>query len=545
MLANNNFAKNSDEFLLYIAAPTQWSAEEKEEYRQFVQQATEKRVEWVISESDAAYYNKSTADDWVLVVDYGSSTIDFTLMHGKKTENDISQLSCPMGARTIERELYAAYVKTEEYSKSKTRLDDELQNNGKDPIDPIDFLRLYWREGKERMYTDKDDTVELSSDAKHILKQFAGIKLKNINDFFVGSYEDPENKIYAQYIKDVKELFKKVHDKVAEKLSAEEMKNLKVILSGGASRMGWVEQALNELFGDGTVQVDAEKKGMVDRDNDPEYVVSEGIVKYAKLLHDVEQEMNKVLNAVMDKISELQDGVEQKAREVCRDYVVNMFDNYPAIKDYCSTDFQDGLIADDDPRNGYGTYYKSSVEYLVKDILPDFISQVQADVNKGDAKRQIKEELESQLVATIKSILLEAFKTLALELDDSVQDLVVSLNDMPDMQSLVIPNTDVLCNAILGDRVCNSYFGINILEIEGSYRKSRDCDFRIGSKNKCKDPICKEYASFKPYNETGLVIIRQKIYLAAVQAVVDAVQKRLMFEPCGYDMKSKLQNLAC
>ena len=90
MLENNPFGKDGNDFLLYIAAPTSWDEAEKEEYRRFVEEAIGKRVEWVISESDAAYYNKASdkEQNWVLVVDYGSSTIDFTLMQGKKKINE-------------------------------------------------------------------------------------------------------------------------------------------------------------------------------------------------------------------------------------------------------------------------------------------------------------------------------------------------------------------------------------------------------------------------------------------------------------------------
>ena len=57
------FYVNGDEnsplrdFKLYIAAPTKWTYEEKQVYKEFIENALGHRIEWVINESDAAFYN--------------------------------------------------------------------------------------------------------------------------------------------------------------------------------------------------------------------------------------------------------------------------------------------------------------------------------------------------------------------------------------------------------------------------------------------------------------------------------------------------------
>lgn len=74
---------------------------------------------WVINESDAAYFSHGStsefADKCVLIIDYGSSTIDYTLMYNGKKISDDQWSNDYLGASNIEKSILMEYSSQEEY----------------------------------------------------------------------------------------------------------------------------------------------------------------------------------------------------------------------------------------------------------------------------------------------------------------------------------------------------------------------------------------------------------------------------------------------
>ncbi len=577
MLENNPFGKDGNDFLLYVAAPTSWDEAEKEEYRRFVEEAIGKRVEWVISESDAAYYNKASdkEQNWVLVVDYGSSTIDFTLMCGKEKIN-VDFLSCRMGARSIEQKLYEAYKETSKYKESLAYFNKKLEEAGKDPIDPAGFLRLGWRKGKEHFYSENKSKLVL--DEVEMLKQYANILLGGDAPemFFYHSVIAPESAVYSEYIAEVKGYFAYVKNRLSQPdyLGEEGMKNLKVICTGGASRMPWVRAELERLFGQGSV-FSKEKEpteasnnySNVEKDDRPEYVVSDGVVKYAKLLYEVEQEVNKVMDEVMGNIGTLQAEVEQNAREAYKNIWEQELAQYEAINVYRSDKLEEFTVEDNDQRNKHGNYYSSSYEYLVQNILSDsnsnvheeinqtetkigLISNVQEKMNLTETKREISNKLTTSLKEAITKLIPPVLKKL--NLGTFAEDIEMPLSDMPDVNNIEIPSKIDYYEAVVGELVEgtwgeNTKFGKEIIWgmiiSNGSYRKRRKLSERTKAVETFKNSISSFITSYyKPYSVKALENIQQNIYNAILKTVKKIVQEHLMFDPCGYDMEKRLRD---
>ena len=102
-------------FYLCIACPTKWDQKDKDDYIGFFNDALREfgiEVMWVINESDAAYFTHGSLDKYsdkcVLIIDYGSSTIDFTVVNkGKKISDD--NWSNRLGASHIENTILDEY----------------------------------------------------------------------------------------------------------------------------------------------------------------------------------------------------------------------------------------------------------------------------------------------------------------------------------------------------------------------------------------------------------------------------------------------------
>lgn len=284
-----------------IAAPTNWPPEVKSEYRRFVTDAIGQDVKWVINESDAAYFSKKSgySGDVVLVIDYGSSTIDFTLMENGKKLN-VDTLSTNFGASQIEESILLDYQTGKEsaaqFSQMMGLAKSSLEKWGNQHIDIIGNLKLSIRKAKESAYTEistnLDDYPNMYICGSVVMRHFTGIDEDRKIKF---EYDYKESKL-QNYKDKVKECFQKVKEKAEELLSGKKVD--RIILSGGGSIMPWVEMEAKEVWGDSVEIV---------MDTEPSFVVAKGIVNYALELYqcpnDVVAEFDKWLKSP-DKMSD-------------------------------------------------------------------------------------------------------------------------------------------------------------------------------------------------------------------------------------------------
>lgn len=282
------------DFKLYIAAPTKWSTEQKEEYRLFVEEAFGHKVEWVMNESDAAFFNHRSAGK-ILVIDYGSSTIDYTLM----TENKkipIDYLSNDLGASRIEREILIRYKESEDYRKKYEQTISRLEEHDMTHVEPDEFLKFGFRKEKERLYTSGDDWDYITHRENPLYRVTNEIKYKGKPEFtFV--HEFCVDDLISEYQEEVKVDLEKLKEKISDFLDNGELS--KIILSGGASQMPWFVNMVENVFNDMGISYDEGKGNLLVDRNNCAYVVSEGIVKYALAQMDclnlIYKEIDKLL----------------------------------------------------------------------------------------------------------------------------------------------------------------------------------------------------------------------------------------------------------
>ena len=284
ILENNKSILDQDgkNFLLYIASPTLWSVQDKEEYKRFVEDAIGRKVEWVINESDAAYYQKRQSSGLILVVDFGSSTIDFTLVYNNK-KIDIDNLSnIHLGAQNVELQMFSSYTTgidtRNQYLERKAISEGLLRKENMTYINLNSMLLYALRRRKEEAYSDgygkRDEDGNKAMYGFDWRYSFARermvLKCKPYECYFEG-----ENTLLGSYIQDVKNLFQEVKDKISQKFAPADIQELQLIVSGGASRMPWVRETLSEVFNIPLETIELK------RDDRPEFIVSDGIVKYA------------------------------------------------------------------------------------------------------------------------------------------------------------------------------------------------------------------------------------------------------------------------
>lgn len=255
---------------VYIARPSQdvWDAEEKA-YMQIAEDAG-LPVAGIQKESRAAYFRARTqpgskidtyVKNGVLIVDFGSSTIDFTYVNSNLTK-PIDD-GCPLGASEVEKTLleYAMENPSDSFmSEFRDLYGNDSESN------PYNQMLYKFREAKELFYGKKlpvfsvsfDYGLLTSSEITPILG-FGGIaipkdKIKEI----LG-----ENRIdgYIWKVKEAVKAFKK-----------NKLKNNKVAsvyLTGGASRMDFVRQIFVEVF-----NLD---EAHCPSDENPSVIVSQGV----------------------------------------------------------------------------------------------------------------------------------------------------------------------------------------------------------------------------------------------------------------------------
>lgn len=268
------------EHVVYIARPSQdelWKSEE-EDYLKIAEDAG-LPIAGIQRESRAAYFRARTQPDskidtqvknGVLIVDFGSSTIDFTYVNSElsKPIDD----GCPLGASEVERTLlrYAMKNPSDTYMPefAKKYENDEKSN-------PYNQILYEFRKAKEQFYGLKLPVFKvlldyslLTASEKTPIYGFGGITIP----------KEMVNEILGQdrtegYIWQVKE--------AVTSFKENKLKGNKVVcvyLTGGASRMDFVRQIFMETF-----NLD---EAHCPSDDNPSVIVSQGVahLSYADII---------------------------------------------------------------------------------------------------------------------------------------------------------------------------------------------------------------------------------------------------------------------
>jgi molecular chaperone DnaK (HSP70) len=265
-------------FYLCIACPTKWSQDDKDAYIKFFNNALSEfgiEVMWVINESDAAYFTHGSIDEYadkcVLIIDYGSSTIDYTVVHqGKKISDD--NWSNRLGASHVEESILNECRDTEDYQDKVAATKAKLAEINMNYIDITSCINFQIRKAKEYSvtygnYPNLDVNYNLigeqtnygSTDAFKAEKRKYKFEIECRIDKSIEKYQ---NKVIADFTQLNTEIQKRIGN---QKIDC-------VILSGGACLMPWVSDAVNDIF----------KPLNIEIDNQASFVVAKGIALYAR-----------------------------------------------------------------------------------------------------------------------------------------------------------------------------------------------------------------------------------------------------------------------
>lgn len=265
-------------FYLCIACPTKWNQDDKDAYIKFFNETLSEfgiEVMWVINESDAAYFTHGSIDEYadkcVLIIDYGSSTIDYTVVHhGKKISDD--NWSNRLGASHVEESILNECRDTEDYQDKVAATEAKLAETNMNYIDITSCINFEIRKAKEHSvtygnYPNLDVNYNLigqqtnygSTDAFKAEKRKYKFEIECQIDKSIEKYH---NKVIADFTQLNTEIQKRIGN---QKIDC-------VILSGGACLMPWVSDAVNDIFNPLNIDID----------NQASFVVAKGIALYAR-----------------------------------------------------------------------------------------------------------------------------------------------------------------------------------------------------------------------------------------------------------------------
>lgn len=532
IIEKNSFLKEGDnEIFLYIASPTKWNDNDKENYKKFVGEAINKPIEWVINESDAAYFQKKR-NGLVLVIDYGSSTIDYTLMHNNIKIN-IDQLSNRLGAEQIECDLWKEYKfdSTSNYKECREWSEKIKQESGNQHFDVDTALKLVIRETKEDVYSKANGIsprfMQLMTPIEWVFMEIP------IKEAYVKNFFDFEKKFINHYIESVSKDFRIVKNEVYKRYPVLETnpEQLQIILSGGASIMPWVRESLRKIF-----------NTEIEKDSLPEYIVSDGIVKYAYALWRVKTELLKIADKFHNWFSTIETELKEMIQKECLETCLETAKNDPRIIGYCSANFdENGTIDDDTPENPYHTYYKSSIKgfmNIVDEVNQNILSKSKS-IN-DNIYRSLNQKLHDSLYEDLHNVLLDTLKKdvkkmMFLQshsfLPTINNDFTIGSNNFEEISNYCV-------NYLIkyGGIFTNTGYGGGLEK--GSYRKKRDQDNRKLIAESYYKYI--ENKDFAPYSDEELKQIKDGIYSQVIDAIINITKEHLAFEPCGYDLKKEL-----
>lgn len=256
-----------DDISFYFACPTGWNKDEAYEYLSLIDEAG-MSPRWIVSEAWAAYNKLKMHENEgqrILVIDYGSSTIDYCAIDLTREDKIVLQSSTPLGAHSVEESVISD-------PRVLTHITQIRQEYGTD----VNMSLLYFasRSVKEEYFRNMrfpDNSYRLSVYGKYFSTPPAALKEKTFMWYADKSEKAPHLSSvekYQGYIRDFRDFIVKLQKGLSENyLYSPDV----IFLSGSASQMDFVKKIIEETFGTKVVL-----------DDNPEYVVCDGIIEIVK-----------------------------------------------------------------------------------------------------------------------------------------------------------------------------------------------------------------------------------------------------------------------
>lgn len=378
-------------FCIYVACPSGWDKADGNQiqiYKEFMSRIIP--VEWVIKESDAAYFKFKAEHKFqepsVLVIDIGSSTIDFTA-YGDRGLTTLSD-GKKHGASYVERSICKYFKENNrEFQAAEQEVQVPCRTNH---INWLNGVLHYVKQQKEDYYTRELNNLYLDLTNK----RFISNSRNRVFDAESISTQQLENVILKQY----RLLLQQDMSDVKAQIGSPNV----VILSGGAARMPWLQRLVKEVFYEAKVY----------RDCNPSYVVSDGIAHYAFALYKLKQSIETVIkdfwkehdDTVLGQMiwTRFNDSLRNKQLPKIKT-ICDTFDNGNLT--YKASDFEALGVAD--PKHNGKCCTVVFVPAMIKhneSILRDTNGEISRDVNKA-MNQQLKAEITDNINDAFKKAL--------------------------------------------------------------------------------------------------------------------------------------------
>lgn len=268
-------------FFLCVACPSKWVSNDLNhvyDYQNLLMSLIP--VDVIIKESDAAFFHfihdkriENTKGN-ILVIDYGSSTIDYTYYNQNSTDKFIDcdgSRETIYGAQKVEQTIYD-YIK--QYSTEYATAQNFIKQNNLNPDNKIlinNRHKKIIKDEKEYYYGVDSDKFAVQDMVENT---FICNPPSNCRYFFNVNYSEAE---FENVIRPYKNLIQEEFIRIAKN---PKWKPDFIIITGGASRMGWVERMVKDIFYKNNKNIH-----VISDTSTASYVVSHGIVKYLTAYH--------------------------------------------------------------------------------------------------------------------------------------------------------------------------------------------------------------------------------------------------------------------
>lgn len=394
--SNNPLLVSQDgetDFLVYIACPSGWNDEQIEAYKEFTNSTCNIPVVDIVKESRAAYIAARraviggirTQGGNVLVIDYGSSTIDFTYFNNESRFEPVHE-GYKLGARIIE-ETFLEYLKKHE-SEAYENISLVEENCGS--IKGNNVLLYVIRKLKEEYFSSPNqERFELSIDLSRILldKSLRGRYIEPSSGEGYSKQEVLE--ILSVYINDLANMLDVF-------LTKEGVSSIdKVILTGGASRMFFFKELVSQKY---NVSKD---NGTLIVDLNPSLTISRGIAAFGYM----NEKNNLVDPPLWESVEEwIRNQLPQLLKATIEKCIGDMY--YSEFSNITSR-YEDGYIIKDSKHNLDG----------LEDELINLLNRWSAS---GDVMAEkINLAIQNSMISSIKEKLSAFAKTWGLDVVDS------------------------------------------------------------------------------------------------------------------------------
>ena len=250
--------KGCTNFYLCVTYPSNWTKKEGQDYAYFLNDALKSfgvEVMWAINESIAAYANcylqdvsLRNVDKCVLVIDYGSTAINYTVMHCGIVVPELSWSDYSLGASNIEKIILAEYSKQEEFQKAYQKTMDKLRCDALESVNILSELLLEIRKAKENCVIEgyyPDFTFQLNVIQRHdILARYDPNWIRDKRTYLF-DYECNMDEVLNDYKVELLQSFRNISKKMFQfgGLQAD-----RVVLYGGGTLMPWVKSIVMDGF---------------------------------------------------------------------------------------------------------------------------------------------------------------------------------------------------------------------------------------------------------------------------------------------------------